>query len=214
MTSPQINSNERVLVVDVDSVLLDFNAGMHNLHLLLTGQIPKEILPNAFKAHKRWDLSHPQFQDKFREMLANPLYWATLPAMPHAQQVFPLLRNYYSKIYALTAMPQAFVDSRKYNLRILGMQVDEVFVGGGKGQPSKADVIQHLNAHAFIDDLDENFKGMEDLPIIKIHLDNEYVDVDYNFEPPYVVRVPSLYSACRHLFGVILAETRGQEGTT
>ncbi len=145
----------RIIALDADGVLLDYNLGYAEAWKQAFGVYPKEKDPNAYWAQDRWDvdlldgdrLEH--FRSSFDET-----FWESLYALPGAIQACRDLKSAGYLLVCVTALPEQFAVARQRNLQRLGFPIELVLATGSHvdGKSPKADALHLLRPAVFVDD--------------------------------------------------------------
>lgn len=145
----------KLIALDADGVLLDYNLAYAHAWEKAFGRLPRERDPNAYWAMDRWDVVRLMGDelDKFRGTFDED-FWANVPAIAGASAACDLLIRKGYHLVCVTALPKQFLRARTQNLKSLGLPIDEVYtVEHSAGQVSpKAEVLFRLNPVAFVDD--------------------------------------------------------------
>lgn len=145
----------RIIALDADGVLLDYNLGYAAAWKRAFGIYPKEVDPNAYWAQDRWDVEQldgdrlEHFRASFDET-----FWESLCAMPGAIEACKDLKSAGYLLVCVTALPDRFAAARKRNLQRLGFPIELVMATGkhAEGKSPKADALNLLSPAAFVDD--------------------------------------------------------------
>lgn len=145
----------RIIALDADGVLLDYNLAYADAWKKAFGIYPKEVDPNAYWAQDRWDVEQldgvrlEHFRASFDET-----FWESLCAMPGAIEACKDLKSAGYLLVCVTALPDRFAAARKRNLQRLGFPIEIVMATGkhAEGKSPKADALHSLRPVAFVDD--------------------------------------------------------------
>ena len=145
----------RIIALDADGVLLDYNLGYAAAWKRAFGIYPKEVDPNAYWAQDRWEVEQldgdrlEHFRASFGET-----FWESLYALPGAIQACKDLKSAGYLLVCVTALPERFAAARKLNLQRLGFPIEIVMATGkhADGKSPKANALHHLNPAVFVDD--------------------------------------------------------------
>lgn len=145
----------RIIALDADGVLLDYNLGYAAAWKRAFGIYPKVVDPNAYWAQDRWDVEQldgdrlEHFRTSFDET-----FWESLQALPGAIQACKDLKSAGYLLVCVTALPERFSAARKRNLQRLGFPIGLVMATGkhAVGKSPKADALHQLSPAAFVDD--------------------------------------------------------------
>jgi hypothetical protein len=161
---------KKLLALDCDGVLLNYNAGYGLAWRKAFGYLPELINPNAYWAHNMWgvkwldDLPGGDLE-RLRKAFDEE-FWSTLPAIEGAVEAANKLAKHYDLV-CVTAIPSEVAVARGKNLRDAGfpsMPVYPTGVGSGSegGKSPKHLVINELRPVAFVDDLASYLDGIGD----------------------------------------------------
>jgi phosphoglycolate phosphatase-like HAD superfamily hydrolase len=145
----------RIIALDADGVLLDYNLGYAAAWKRAFGIYPKEVDPNAYWAQNRWDVERldgdrlEHFRASFDET-----FWESLYALPGAIQACKDLKSAGYLLVCVSALTGRFVAARKRNLRQLGFPIETVIATGkyAEGMSPKAVALNLLSPAVFVDD--------------------------------------------------------------
>lgn len=145
----------RIIALDADGVLLDYNLAYAEAWKKAFGIYPKEVDPNAYWAQDRWDVEQldgdqlEHFRASFDEA-----FWESLYALPGAIKACKDLKSAGYLLACVTALPDRFAAARKRNLQRLGFPIELVMATGkyAEGISPKADALHLLNPAVFVDD--------------------------------------------------------------
>ncbi|QTN26226.1 HAD family hydrolase [Rhodoferax sp. AJA081-3] len=145
----------RIIALDADGVLLDYNLGYAAAWKRAFGIYPKEVDPNAYWAQDRWDVEQldgdrlEHFRASFDET-----FWESLYALPGAIQACKDLKSAGYLLVCVTALTGRFVAARKRNLQQLGFPIETVIATGkyAEGKSPKAVALNLLSPAVFVDD--------------------------------------------------------------
>lgn len=158
-------SSHRVLALDADGVLLDYNLAYAGAWQRAFGRRPALRNPHAYWAADRWDVERLSGEalHRFRAGL-DVQFWSALPAVHGALEACQQLVAGGFELVCLTALQPQFAQARLANLRALGFPIERVIAtgsGGSSGSP-KATALAQLQPLAFVDDYLPNFAGLPD----------------------------------------------------
>lgn len=145
----------RTIALDADGVLLDYNAAYAVAWRKAFGVLPALRDPNAYWPIDRWAVEQisgkalTRFRSEFNEE-----FWSTIPAIDGAVEACMRLADAGYRLVCVTALEEAFAESRRHNLLTLGFPISEVIVTASAGldvSPKRA-AIERLMPAAFVDD--------------------------------------------------------------
>lgn len=158
-------SRNRVLALDADGVLLDYNLAYAGAWQRTFGRQPALRNPNAYWAADRWDveLLSGEALRRFRAAF-DAQFWSALPAMPGALAACQQLVAAGFELVCLTALRPQFAQARIGNLQVHGFPIERVIATGSDASigSSKATALAQLKPLAFVDDYLPNFAGMSE----------------------------------------------------
>lgn len=148
-------TNQQIIGLDCDGVLLDYNLAYASAWKRAFGVFPRERDPQAYWPMDRWEVERlsgeglEQLRTVFDER-----FWATIPAIEGAVEACHILKGTGYRLVCVTALSDRFAAARQTNLRNLGFPIDAVVAvdNVGKGRSPKADALHALKPVAFVDD--------------------------------------------------------------
>lgn len=159
-----MSQTKKLIALDADGVLLDYNAAYAIAWKNTFGTLPKEVNPNAYWPIDRYGVPRLSGADlsKFRNSF-DEKFWSSIPLIDGAKEAcFSLLRLGYELI-CITALPAKFLDARRANLIEHGLPIKEVRAVEHSESvviSPKADLLNELMPCAFVDDYLPYFKGV------------------------------------------------------
>ncbi|MGE8495733.1 HAD family hydrolase [Comamonas sp.] len=156
-------SGHRVLALDADGVLLDYNLAYATAWRRAFGRYPDLRNPHAYWAADRWDVERLSGEalHRFRAGF-DAQFWSALPAVPGALAACQQLEAAGFELVCLTALQPHFAQARLGNLQALGFPIGRVIATGSDasdGSP-KAAALAQLKPLALVDDYLPNFAGL------------------------------------------------------
>lgn len=156
---------KRIIALDADGVLLDYNKAAANVWKNSFGAFPELKDPEAYHFRNVYamDLTDKAIKDKYYETFSR-MGWSDMPAMPGAVEACRMLHGMGYELHVVSSMPVAFASQRYENLLRLGMPISSVTATGrieGTDNPKRAKLLE-LSPIAFVDDLLSNFGGVSD----------------------------------------------------
>ncbi len=153
----------KLIALDADGVLLDYNLAYASAWKRAFGVYPKERDPEAYWAMDRWDvdrLSGSRLKH-FQEVL-DETFWSSLPALPGALDACITLAGAGFHLVCVTAMRGPYGVARSKNLQSLGFPLQDVYTTRVEApcRSPKADVVNRLRPAAFADDYLPYFQGV------------------------------------------------------
>ncbi len=156
-------NHNKLIVLDCDGVLLDYNAAYPGVWRRAFGQ---ELPPRnhdcyhaagAFGIRFTDDRDKARFYEHFDEHA-----WSTMPELPGALQACQRLVELGFELLCLSSMPPEFANARLRNLHALQFPIETVIATGRYGQAEnpKLEDLRRLMPVAFVDDLAHNFSGL------------------------------------------------------
>lgn len=149
--------HNKIIALDADGVLLDYNLAYASAWERAFGVYPQEKNPDAYWAIDRWDVQRLSGEklDQFRACF-DTSFWESVPAVAGAIEAFHALRSAGYHLVCVTALPDQFALARQNNLRNLGFPIETVIATGNvdkaRSPKRKADVVDQLKPVAFVDD--------------------------------------------------------------
>jgi len=147
--------NQKIIALDADGVLLDYNLAYARAWERAFGVYPKQKDPHAYWAIDRWDVPRLEGDqlEHFRVHF-DQTFWESLPAMSGAIEACRDLHAAGYQLLCVSALPEHYAYARQRNLRQLGFPIHEVFATGklADGKNPKADILNVLRPCAFVDD--------------------------------------------------------------
>lgn len=146
--------NGKVIVLDVDGVLLSFTPAFDRAaELYLKRELPKHDNTNGMTHYdlcKRVGATVPEIEAILQYMQDSGMY-AEFDALPGAKEAVKKIRNAGFKIVLCTALPEDAKEMRLFNIKnALDFVPDEIYcVGMGK---SKKDALQEIKPDVYVDD--------------------------------------------------------------
>lgn len=147
--------SKKIIALDADGVLLDYNLAYASLWERVFGEYPRERDKNAYWALDRWDvkrLSGRQLE-KFRACY-DEAFWSSIPAVAGAVEACQLLKEAGYELVCVTALKSCYQPARLQNLKMHGFPIDRVYTveHTDGGLSPKASVLRDINPSAFVDD--------------------------------------------------------------
>jgi uncharacterized HAD superfamily protein len=148
--------------LDLDDVLLDFNAGLCEFYNANYGTSYKREDFTEFALEKIWNVSTEEVKQRIGEYYADDSHWNTTP-MPGAVSAVQKLRSLNHKLVIVTAKPDTLREkTHEWLLKHFGEVFQSVhFVGhlhlnnDGK-KKTKREVCDELGVHVFVEDSMDN----------------------------------------------------------
>ncbi|MBS3017836.1 hypothetical protein DJFAAGMI_00564 [Comamonas sp. PE63] len=155
----------RIIAVDADGVLLDYNLAYASAWELAFGERPALKRPDAYWAMDRWGVASLQGEalSRFRASL-DAQFWSSIPAIAGALQACEQLCAAGYELVCVSAIQPQFAEARQLNLRRLGFPVSRVIAASGSAAPGpspKAQALAQLQPLAFVDDFLPYFDGVD-----------------------------------------------------
>lgn len=169
---------KKIILIDADQCLLDFNQRIADIYESLFGRQPPIKNKDAFKAVNKYDFSNlsPEESLQLKTACSGENCWKKLPAMPGALDFINRHKADFDFVI-LTSMPPEYEEFRRQNLIELGIDFKEIFaVQRINDSNPKEEKARETKAVFFIDDLVKNFKDIHDVPTEMIFLDHKYTD--------------------------------------
>ena len=152
-----------IIALDADGVLLDYHLAYADAWQRAFGNYPLERDPQAYWPMDRWQVERLGFFRRVRFRAAfDEEFWATVPAMPGAQEACHRLHEAGYQLVCVSALEPRFEAARLRNLRALEFPIEQVVATGNEGsaRSPKADAVEMLRAVAFVDDYLPYLRGI------------------------------------------------------
>ncbi|WP_182286598.1 HAD family hydrolase [Comamonas testosteroni] len=154
----------KIIALDADGVLLDYNLAYASAWERVFGERPVLKQPDAYWAMERWDVASLQGEalNRFRTSL-DAQFWSSIPAIAGALQACEQLCAAGYELVCVSAIKPQFAEARQLNLRRLGFPIARVIATSGRAAPGlspKAQVLAQLQPLAFVDDFLPYFEGV------------------------------------------------------
>ncbi|WP_043004437.1 HAD family hydrolase [Comamonas testosteroni] len=155
----------RIIAVDADGVLLDYNLAYASAWERVFGERPALKRPGAYWAMDRWGVASLQGEalSRFRASL-DAQFWSSIPAIAGALQACEQLCDAGYELVCVSAIQPQFAEARQVNLRRLGFPISRVIATSGSAAPGpspKAQALAQLQPLAFVDDFLPYFDGVD-----------------------------------------------------
>jgi phosphoglycolate phosphatase-like HAD superfamily hydrolase len=145
----------KLIVLDADGVLLDYNLAYASAWKRAFGSYPQLKNHNAYWARDRWAVRQLEGDSlsTFRTVFDDS-FWSTIPAIKGALDACHALSQIGYELICVTALPQKFQPARLRNLFQLGFPIETVLtVDHSESTLSpKAEIINSLKPVVFVDD--------------------------------------------------------------
>jgi 5' nucleotidase, deoxy (Pyrimidine), cytosolic type C protein (NT5C) len=177
----------KVIVLDADGVLLDYNKAYPKAWKIAFGEDLAVKNPSAFYAMNvygcRFSSVEQSFQ--FRDAYFSKEFWEDMPPMPGAVDACNRLVNHGYKLICVTKSPSMFKEERVSNFAKYGLPISETHC-----VENKYEILTKLKPKAFVDDQEENFLGLDS----SIHL--ALIDDD-QFDSPNIGKGNSCHASLK-----------------
>jgi hypothetical protein len=145
----------KMIALDCDGVLLDFNLAYATAWSRFAGSHPAERDPQAYWHFDRWDVE--RLSGDRLELLRTYYdedHWASIPAIAGALLACQRLHDAGYELVCVSALEERFANARLRNLREHGFPIEKVFATGNLPGPRspKAQIIDDLKPLAFVND--------------------------------------------------------------
>jgi phosphoglycolate phosphatase-like HAD superfamily hydrolase len=152
------------IVLDADGVLVDYRAPFPQVYKRAFG-VDVAYVADMYHAHNMFGVPFQNEAEwaRFFESFGDDV-WSNLPAMPGAVNACERLVAAGHRLTCVTAIPPAFRDARRRNLKALGFPIERVICTdrGLSGVNPKLEVVRAIAPVAFVEDMASNFEGIED----------------------------------------------------
>lgn len=155
--------NSKLIALDADGVLLDYNLAYASAWERAFGKRPILRNAQAYWAFDRWEV--PRLGFALREQLRSAFdaqFWATVPALDGAVAACQRLREAGWDLVCVSAVKPQFADARLANLQAHGFPIERVFATSNQAtdKSPKAQALEELQPVAFVDDYLPYFRGV------------------------------------------------------
>ena len=158
-----MTTSARILALDADGVLLDYNLAYAAAWERAFGVRPVEQDPQAYWATDRFGLMRldDEAMLHFRSHFDDG-FWADVPVLPGAVEACEALVKGGYHLVCVSALPPEFADARLRNLRAHGFPIERVLATGHEAseRSPKADALNALAPLAFVDDYLPYMRGV------------------------------------------------------
>ena len=190
--------NEKLIVFDVDGVLLDYNASWEIAHLKAFGTPLNKINTHKWHARDQYNFDPEKISPQDKSLFWNVFHeyaMANMPPMGGAATAIQKIMGAGYEMRYLTSIPEKLSQIRMKNLLSVGLP-DAPMIAAGKHSVDnpypKVKFLQDWHPKWFVDDWAHNFYGLEKLNTNLVLIDNGATDhpnrkldiskVDYQFE--------------------------------
>lgn len=155
---------KKLIALDADGVLLDYNQAYANAWYRAFGVRPTLVNPQAYWAKDRWGvpLLEGEALEHFRAQFDSE-FWSSIPALDGAVDACMSLHAAGFTLVVVSALPQEHEQDRWSNLLGHGFPIEQVYAtpdSGGQGVSPKASTIGRLRPVAFVDDFLPYLRGV------------------------------------------------------
>ncbi|MEX8193457.1 HAD family hydrolase [Comamonas guangdongensis] len=157
-------NTSKLIALDADGVLLDYNLAYASAWERAFGGRPQLRNPQAYWAMDRWTVESLQGEalQSFRRSF-DAQFWSTVPAIAGAVQACEKLVAAGYELVCVSALKPEFAQARQANLQRLGFPIERVMATSNHAQPGhspKARTLAQLRPAAFVDDFLPYFEGV------------------------------------------------------
>lgn len=157
-------NTSKLIALDADGVLLDYNLAYAGAWERAFGQRPALRNPQAYWAVERWGVPVLQGEalQRFRSSF-DAQFWSTVPAIAGAVQACEKLVAAGYELVCVSALKPEFAQARQANLKALGFPIEKVMATSSEaanGRSPKAHALAQLRPVAFVDDFLPYFQGV------------------------------------------------------
>lgn len=158
------NRDNRLIAIDADGVLLDYNLAYRHAWANAFGQLPALRDEKAYWPLDKWEVRRVVGDEleAFRRAF-DDAFWSTIPAMPGALDACQRLVAAGYELVCVSAIPQHYHAARTHNLRQCGFPIERLVAtaGGDRRDVSpKATALRELRPAAFVDDFLPFLRGL------------------------------------------------------
>jgi 5' nucleotidase, deoxy (Pyrimidine), cytosolic type C protein (NT5C) len=149
---------KKIIALDADGVLLDYNFAYAKAWERVFGEFPKEHNPLAYWPYDRYAVSWLEGGDLARFQAAfDEDFWSNLTALPDALHACSRLVSAGYELVCISALPLRFQEARWQNLQQLRLPITRLYTTPRMEEHlsatnTKAAVINELQPAAFVDD--------------------------------------------------------------
>lgn len=153
-----LKSMKKIIALDADGVLLDYNFAYAKAWERIFGEFPKERNPQAYWPYDRYAVSWLEGDNLSRFQAAfDEDFWSNLTALPDALNACSRLVLAGYELVCVSALPLRFQEARWQNLQQLHLPISRIYTTPRMEEHSgatntKAIVINELQPAAFVDD--------------------------------------------------------------
>ena len=157
----------KIIALDADGVLLDYNKAAAAVWEETFGLKPPVKNPVSYHIQNMYELELDNV--RIRELyygMFDKIGWWSMPPMPNAVEGCQLLADAGYSLHVVSSMPVQFQEHRVENFKKLGIPITSVTATGmskDKQHNPKTSKLLELQPVAFVDDLIDNFRGVEHL---------------------------------------------------
>lgn len=192
----KIKMKSKVIAIDCDGVMLDYNMAFKDLYLNHYKQDLQIKDPHAYHATNMFGLPKLQGEEleNFHKSSDEYGLWGKMPAIENAIKSVESLNKLGYTCICVTSMPEKYAELRFENLKSLGFQIERVIATSRVGSENpKKKYIEELNPEYFIDDLQRNFEGIEtDTTLVLIDRNHSDKPNEKHKHIPYDLKFNSL----------------------
>lgn len=163
----------KLLVFDVDGVLLDFYRGAASVASEHFKRPMVKVSGKPATKH-RYGLTEDEYQELRTVMLTHHRGWGNLPPLPGAVEAVRALKHSGHEVMFLTSCGQRMQEARAQNLVTLGL-ADCPLICVEDGPDNKGSILRKLRPVAFVDDHE---KMLHQAPFVP-----ERVFIDHGCDP-------------------------------
>lgn len=167
-----------LFLIDCDGVMLDYNKAFKDYYERIYNKKLELVKPNSYFATEMWGIGKMSDSDSehFKTESSNLGLWENMPAISKSLEFVQEISKYFT-VWCLTSMPTQYEKARLKNLQKLGYPIEKVIATSrlGKENPKKR-FVEELNPMYFMDDLLQNFEG------INSELKTELIFLDWKNE--------------------------------
>lgn len=159
------------VALDVDQVLADFDGHWRQCAEQVLGrEIPR--LGDHYRLRDRYGLTSAEYDAVWNSYHAGE--WSRLPLYLHAADLVYALEDLGCQVWAVTSIDHRHEAARVESLAGLIPAKRVICVGHAAPPEEKADVLHHLGALAFLDDLPANVNAALGTVLVSALLDHGY----------------------------------------
>jgi 5' nucleotidase, deoxy (Pyrimidine), cytosolic type C protein (NT5C) len=164
MKTDHLWGRPRIIAIDADGVLLNYNLAYASAWSKAFGEFPQERDPEAYWAYDRWAVERLSgYALNYFRSFFDEEFWSSIPIIEGADVACEMLVRRGHELVCVTAMEARYSAARKRNLQRLNLPISDVISveHHANGVSPKATVLNELQPAAFVDDYLPYFYGVD-----------------------------------------------------